>query len=134
MKCWPGPNQVGIVGTNASGRREVTFGLHLMISNPGDFATGAGSAYSQYIEDQAQSSVDLVVKGMPWMLNTYVCGASIGVDPLALTTMVADHMRGEPDGQLPISPSPVWKHGSRDIHGRPIPGCRRSIAPDCWMP
>ncbi len=108
---------VGIVGTNASGRREITFGLHLMISNPGDFATGAGSAYSQYIEDQAQSYLDLVVKGMPWMLNTYVCGASIGVDLPSLTTMVADHMRGEPDSQLDIAIASLetW------IAGHPLP-------------
>lgn len=112
---------VGIVGTNASGRREITFGLHLMISNPGDFATGAGSAYSQYIEDQAQSYLDLVVKGMPWMLNTYVCGASIGVDLPSLTTMVADHMRGEPDSQLDIAIASLetWIAG----HPRPpMPG------------
>jgi hypothetical protein len=112
---------VGIVGTNASGRREITFGLHLMISNPGDFATGAGSAYSQYIEGQAQSYLDLVVKGMPWMLNTYVCGASIRVDLPSLTTMVADHMRGEPDSQLDIAIASLetWIAG----HPRPpMPG------------
>lgn len=93
----------GIVSPNASGRREITFGLHLMISHPGDFATGAGMAYSQYIESQAQSYLDLVVKGVPWMLGTYVCSASIGVDLTSLKQMVADHLRGQPDSQLDMA-------------------------------
>lgn len=118
---------VGIAGTNASGRREITFGLHLMISNPADFATGAGSAYSQYIEEQAQSYLDLVVKGMPWMLNTYVCGASIGVDLPSLRTMVADHLRGQTNSQLDLAIASLetW------IAGRPLPPAPGLPALDC---
>ena len=51
------------------------------------------------------------------MLNTYVCGASIGVDLPSLTTMVADHMRGEPDSQLDLAIATLetW------IAGHPLP-------------
>lgn len=93
----------GIISPSTSGRREVTFGLHLMVSHPGDFATGAGRAYSRYIEDQAQSYLDLVVKGLPWMFGTYLCGASINLDLLSLKAMVADHLRGQPNSQLDMT-------------------------------
>ena len=38
---------VGLVTpATASGKREITFGLHLMASHPGDFATGMGMGLS----------------------------------------------------------------------------------------
>jgi hypothetical protein len=108
---------VGIVGTNASGRREITFGLHLMISNPGDFATGAGSAYSQFIEDQAQSYLDLVVKGMPWMLNAYVCAVGLRLDESTLAALVLDHLRGQPGSQLDAAITMI----ENQIAAQPVP-------------
>lgn len=92
---------VGLVTPQmGDGRRSVTFGLHLMISHPGDFATGAGMGYSNYIRDQAQSYVDLVVEGLPWVFNAYMCAGVLQVDQASLAPLVADHLRGLPNSQL----------------------------------
>ena len=92
---------VGLVTpATASGKREITFGLHLMASHPGDFATGMGMGYSDYIQGQAQSYVDLVVEGLPWMFNAYVCAGIVRVDQASLAPLVADHLRGLPNSQL----------------------------------
>ena len=92
---------IGLVTpANASDKREITFGLHLMAAHPGDFATGMGMGYSDYIHEQAQSYVDLVVEGLPWMFNAYVCAGIVQVDQTSLAQMVGDHLRGLPNSLL----------------------------------
>ncbi len=123
LKAWA--ESVGLVAPNASGGIDFVFGLNLAAQYPGDFGTGAALAYSRYIQTQAQSYLDLVVKGLPAMLNAYACAVTIRFDATTLARMVAHHSLGQPNSELDmtIDALETWLAGNPPVV--PVPGAPR---------
>ena len=123
LRAWA--ESIGLIAPNSSGGIDFVFGLNLAAQYPGDFGTGAGMAYSRYIQSQAQSYLDLVVKGLPAMLNAYACAVTIHFDPPTLARMVAHHTLGQPNSELDmaINALETWIIGNPPP--LPLPGAPR---------
>ena len=94
---------IGLVARNANNKLDLVFGLDLALAHPGEFATGAGMAYSRYIENQANGYLEFVTKSLPAMFNAYVCGAWIRMDTNEFLAMVGDHLLHPSNSRLTMT-------------------------------